>query len=286
MKDEVPDLRENGVLTLSDASWEKAKSRFDIIAPLAQASRIDRCSARDAADALGLSVRQVFALVKRFRTGEGLVTDMAPSRSSGGKGRSRLTPAIEQLIAEVIRSHYLKKQKLSTAAVYREIRRQALLKGLRPPALNSIRARIDKIEPTFAVTRRKGKKAARRLRSAGGVAPEVSTILERVEMDHTKMDVMVVDDVRREPIGRPYLTLAIDDFSRCILGMLVSLEAPSATSVALCLVHAVSEKRAWLERLGLEVDWQMYGKPARLYVDNGADFRGEALRRVSFGLQY
>nr|EKW8735856.1 hypothetical protein [Escherichia coli] len=30
------------------------------------------------------------------------------------------------------------------------------------------------------------------------------------------------------PIGRPYLTLAIDVFTRCVLGMVVTLEAPSA----------------------------------------------------------
>ncbi|MGS6447174.1 Mu transposase C-terminal domain-containing protein, partial [Enterobacter intestinihominis] len=30
----------------------------------------------------------------------------------------------------------------------------------------------------------------------------------------------------RQPIGRPYLTLAIDVFTRCVLGMVVTLEAP------------------------------------------------------------
>ena len=39
---------------------------------------------------------------------------------------------------------------------------------------------------------------------------------------------LVVDDRDRQPIGRPYLTLAIDVFTRCVLGMVVTLEAPSA----------------------------------------------------------
>ena len=53
------------------------------------------------------------------------------------------------------------------------------------------------------------------------------------------MDVIVVDEKYREPIGKPYLTLAIGTFTRCIVGMLLTLEAPSATSVGLCLAHTV-----------------------------------------------
>ena len=60
---------------------------------------------------------------------------------------------------------------------------------------------------------------------------------------------------------------------------MVTLEAPSATSVGLCLAHMVTDKRAWLERLGVEAAWPMSGKPPRLYVDNAAEFHSEALRR-------
>ncbi|EJA0941205.1 hypothetical protein MRR93_003780 [Escherichia coli] len=49
-----------------------------------------------------------------------------------------------------------------------------------------------------------------------------------MQIDHTVIDLSVVDDRDRQPIGRPYLTLAIDVFTRCVLGMVVTLEAPSA----------------------------------------------------------
>jgi putative transposase len=99
-------------------------------------------------------------------------------------------------------------------------------------------------------------------------------------MDHTKMDVIVVDEAVRQPIGRPSLTLAIDIFTRCIVGMLVTLEAPSATSVGLCLAHVVTDKGAWLERLGLEIGlWPMHGKPRKIHLDNAPEFHSEALKR-------
>jgi len=100
-----------------------------------------------------------------------------------------------------------------------------------------------------------------------------------VQADHTPVDVIVVDERHRLPAGRPYLTVAIDVASRCVVGMVVTLEAPSATSVGLCLAHAAADKRPWLERLGAEAVWPMSGKPFELHVDNAAEFRSEALRR-------
>ncbi len=61
--------------------------------------------------------------------------------------------------------------------------------------------------------------------------------------------------------------------------MVVTLEAPSAVSVGLCLVHVACDKRPWLEGLNVEMDWQMSGKPLLLYLDNAAEFKSEALRR-------
>jgi putative transposase len=59
----------------------------------------------------------------------------------------------------------------------------------------------------------------------------------------------------------------------------VTLEAPSATLVGLCLAHAAADKQAWLERIGAVATWPMSGKPLELYVDNAAEFKSEALRR-------
>lgn len=62
-------------------------------------------------------------------------------------------------------------------------------------------------------------------------------------------------------------------------GLVVTLEAPSALSVGLCMAHMATDKRAWLERLGVEVAWPMSGKPREVHVDNASEFHSEALRR-------
>jgi putative transposase len=67
--------------------------------------------------------------------------------------------------------------------------------------------------------------------------------------------------------------------SRCVAGLVVTLEAPSTTSVGLCLARTAMDKRPWPELLGVEAVWLMSGKPRELYLDNAAEFKIEALRR-------
>jgi putative transposase len=142
-----------------------------------------------------------------------------------------------------------------------------------------VERRIAQLDPVRAVSARQGRGAARQQAAAGGTPPPITGLLEQVQMDHTPMDVIVVDERHRLPIGRPYLTAAIDVATRCVVGVVVTLEAPSATSVGLCLAHMAIDKRPWLERLGVETAWPMSGKPGEMYVDNAAEFKSEALRR-------
>jgi putative transposase len=273
-------MHENGIVTLTEEEWTKAKQRNDVIGPLAKLSMVSRIELEEAAAQLGISKRQVYRLITQYRAGSGLVTDLAPRSSSGGKGETKLLPEIELIISEVINTLYLSRQRISKASITREIRKRCKSAGLQAPSYNTVNLRISKLDPMLETRKRRGGDAARRLRAVAGETPAPAGPLELVQMDHTNMDVIVVDETEREPIGRPSLTLAIDVFTRCIIGMLLTLEAPSATSVGLCLTHAVSDKRAWLERLGLDIEmWPMQGKPIIIYVDNGPEFHSEALKR-------
>lgn len=182
------------------------------------------------------------------------------------------------MIRAVLRTQYLTRQK-TTAAVHQEIARVCRTRGLAVPSRGTITRRIARLDPVKARAAREGPDAARSLRSAGGVVPPITRVLQQVQIDHTVVDVVVVDEQHRRPIGRPYVTAAIDVFSRSMVGLVITLEAPSALSVGLCLGHMVTDKRAWLERLEAEAVWPMSGKPQQLYLDNAGEFKSEALRR-------
>jgi putative transposase len=277
------EVAEQGVLTASDEAWSVAVRRAEVIGKLARAPRVGVEAADAAAAELGVSRRQVYVLLHRWRQGEGVVSDLLPGTSSGGRGRSRLPSEVEALLREVVRSRYLSRQRRSVSAVYREVVRLCRVRGLPVPARNTLVRRIEMLNPMAVASARQGADAARPRRSAGGQPPEIEGLLEQVQMDHTVVDLEVVDERYRRPIGRPYVTAAIDVASRGVAGLVITLEAPSALSVGLCLAHMVTDKRAWLERLGIEADaravWPMSGKPREIYLDNAAEFKSEALRR-------
>ncbi|WP_043424229.1 Mu transposase C-terminal domain-containing protein [Arthrobacter sp. 135MFCol5.1] len=269
----------DGQLTMSDAAWEQAKNRTMVIGALAKRRVTGIAAADEAAIKLGVSRRRVYLLLRRYRQGSGLVTDLALHRSTGGKGGNRLPEQVEDIVRGLIRRRYLTRQKLSVAALHREIIRACALQGVRAPSRNTVSRRISLLNPVEVGRRREGPDAVRPLQSAGGEVPTISSILEQVQIDHTVMDIVVVDERERRPIGRPYLTVAIDVFSRALVGLVLTLEPPSAVSVGLCLAHAVADKRPWLEHLGVHAEWPMSGKPKSLFLDNAAEFKSEALRR-------
>ncbi len=282
MRDEAVDVArvsDRGLSTVSDEVWALAVLRAEVIGPLAGRGEVSGHAADEAAQRLGISRRQVYVLLRRWREGQGMVSDLISRRSDGGRGRERLQAEVEVVIQEELRKHYLTRQRKTAAAVHRDITLVCRLRGLSAPSRGVVTRRVARLDPYKVTVARAGADAARSLEAAGGRVPPVSKVLQQVQIDHTVVDLIVVDEQRRLPIGRPYVTVAIDVFSRSIVGLVVTLEAPSALSVALCLAHMATDKRAWLERLGVEVAWPMVGKPAELYLDNASEFKSEALRR-------
>ena len=279
MASDASQITEQGVVTLPDAAWAQARHRTEIIRPLAALEVIGHEATDAAAQALGLSRRQVYVLIRRARQGTGLVTDLTRGQSGGGKGKGRLPEPVERIIHELLQKRFLTKQKRSLAAFHREVAQACKAQELRVPTRNTVALRIAGLDPREAARRREGQDASRSLQGVGGAPPAMTAPLEQVQIDHTVIDLIVVDERDRQPIGRPYLTIAIDVFTRCVLGMVVTLEAPSAVSVGLCLVHVACDKRPWLEMLDVEMNWPMSGKPMLLYMDNAAEFKSEALRR-------
>ncbi|EAA3799390.1 transposase, partial [Salmonella enterica subsp. enterica] len=149
--------------------------------------------------------------------------------------------------------------------------------GLPPPSLPAVSRRIEQIS----------KKVRLKARGYGDIArdtfeptPSRYTAdypLHRIQIDHTPADVVIVDDKHRFSIGRPWLTLAIDMYSRVIVGYYLSLEAPSALSVAMCLVQAMLPKHRWLNHHGINAEWNVWGKPYEIHSDNGSDFKTKSL---------
>ena len=255
--------------------WQEAERRAAVLRPLAALPACPREQARAAAAVLGVTERQVYRLLRRCREGGGALTAMVSSGSDGGRGKRRIEEHRDALIRDAVAELYLTPQRLSAEKIVVEVRRRARDQQVRPPSASTVRRRIAALS-----------QEERRRRGDVGVPEAVlgSTVtakapLDVVQIDHTPVDLILVDPIECRPIGRPWVTVAIDVFSRCIAGLLVTLEAPSSTSVGLYLAHVASDKRAWLEAIEVDADWPVMGRPRRIGVDNAAEFHSEALER-------
>lgn len=266
------------VTLVNEQHWAKAKRRLPIIRSFATSAHRTAALAEEAATELGISRTHFYTLLKRYEA-DPYLSSLLPRRPGPLRGTSMLSTEIDALIDEAIELHYLTRQKPKLADLVTEIHRRCYEAAYPAPSRKAITARLRAKPAEVVIRRRQGNKAADdRYRPVTG-SLEASSPLSLVQIDHTLVDVIVVDSVTRLPIQRPWISLAIDVCSRVVVGFHLSLEPPSATSVALCISHAVLPKDGWLAQRNIDQSWPVHGLFARLHLDNGKDFRSEALRR-------
>ncbi len=267
--------------TISEENWQIAKQREEVLAPLAKASICTYKQIQKVGKILKLKRRQVYYLLNNYRTSGYKLGSLVPKKTCGGLGKSRLNEEIEQVISSVIKKLYLSPQKIKVSAIIEEIHRLCFNSNIKPPSAATIRNRVTNCyTDQQIVSKREGfKKAKAQFSPIIGSFPQQQYPLQVYQIDHTPVDLIIVDELYRSPIGRPYLTVAIDVFSRCIAGFCLTLEPPSAVSVGLCLTHAVLDKNDWLAERKIATEWPIWGKPDCIYVDNAKEFHSEALQR-------
>jgi putative transposase len=109
--------------------------------------------------------------------------------------------------------------------------------------------------------------------------------LERAEIDHTPLDLIVIDDKTHLPLGRPWVTACIDNYTRCILGIHISFEPPSYLTVAHCLKDAFCPKVNLREKYpDIKNTWDAHGVMRELVVDNGLEFHSKSLENACYSL--
>jgi putative transposase len=269
----TPDLAEVPV-----ADWHKARRRFEVISVLAKAPERTRSDAEAAAQALGCSATVIYRLLLRYLA-DPRVTSLLPGRRGRRHGQLLLAGEVDEVIQATIDEFYLSRQRPRVSDLVTEVQRRCRTLGLPKPSRKAINLRIGQRASVEVLAKRSGRKAARDRFGPATGSLTAPWPLALVQIDHTPVDVIAVDSITRQPIQRPWLTIAIDVHSRCVAGFHLALEPPSATSVALCIAHAVLPKAGWLMARGVAGDWPVQGLIERLHLDNAKEFHSEALKR-------
>lgn len=257
------------------AQWDGALTLAKGLEPYV-IGRLPLQVARKLAQQFDISVRQIQRWMARYRERQ-QTTALVPCHGGRPSGLRLLDPRVEQLIQHVISKHYARREAASQTEVCERVRLMCQRLQLSPPNPKTIVSRIRAEDSFHLALKRQGAKAARQRFEPRPGKLTAERALGLIQIDHTRADInLVADDDPTRVIGRPWLTLAIDIATRAVVGYYLSMDAPSAISVAMCVAHVMLPKAENDMESAL---WPMYGTPETILVDNGKDLRSFAFRR-------
>ena len=271
--------RVDDLAVIPDDDWNAAQERLRIIRPLLHPYRT-LVEVKERAKEAKVHHTTVYRWIQQFEA-TGKLSSLLPSKPSGGRGKSRLTSELEEVVQKTIAEFYLTKQRPSITKTWEEVKVRCEAKGLEPPNPNTVRNRITMLSEFLKLKRRVGAREAKEAFFLdSGSFPGADFPLATVQIDHSLLDIILLDSETRRPIGRVWITVAIDVFSRMVVGYYLSLDPPGAISVGMCMTHAILPKEVGLAKLDIVTPWPCWGVPRSLHADNGRDFRGQMLRRA------
>jgi hypothetical protein len=185
------------------------------------------------------------------------------------------------IIQNVIEKQYLLAKKITKKAAYDYIKINCTAKNIEPPKEITIYKLLDRIDEQVKAKMRDGKLGEEKFSAVdrGFSDEEALYPLHIVEIDHTELDIDVLDDRTFYNLGRPWITLGIDVFSRMVWCMYISFEPPSANRVRKALQHGLFMKNS-KERFNTRNEWSIHGIPSTIMLDNGPEFKGVEVKRM------
>lgn len=274
------DAGEIELSVIDNKYWDIALFRYSVVKPYLDYGENNAEKLNDLCVTAGVDLSTAYRWIDRFKL-TGKISSLLPKKRGRKDGIKLINKDVEAVISEYIKKYYLRREKPSVSSAVRSITFELKKRNLPFPHANTIRNRINSLSRHQVKKSRDGSKAMREaFESHMGKYEHASWPLHIVQIDHTPVDMIIVSEDERLPIGRPWMTVAIDVYSRTILGFYLSLDAPSALSVGLCLSHAILPKDDWLLIRGISGSWPAFGLFDTVHADNAKEFRGEMLKRA------
>lgn len=261
------------IADIADEDWQVAQERLAAIKPLLDRMHIGREEVEERGREVGVNPSTLYRWLQRYNA-YGVASALIPKRRGWKAGNSRISAEAGAVIEQVIKDFYLTPQRPTAQKAVLEVKRICQEKGIKAPGNSAVRTRLSRIAEKEQLRGRGYKeKAKNKFLPAAGTFPNADFPLAVMQIDHTPADIILVDDVYRKPIGRPWITLAIDVYTRMVTGYYLSFDPPSETSVAMCVAHSILPKEDWMLLHKVDAQWPVWGVPKTIHVDNGADFR-------------
>lgn len=186
----------------------------------------------------------------------------------------RFNIEIEQIITLAIRECYLEpKEHRSSIDVIAFIKAKMLEQDINVnqcPSLRTIQRRIKQLDPYVVIRAKKGARIANTTFKAAGIKKESPFVMAIVEIDTHYLDIFIIDEESKDVMGRPFLTCAIDIFTRCIVGWYLSMLPVNASSTLATFKDMLNRPHNGLPG----------GIPALIIPDNGVEFKNNTMSKI------
>ncbi|MEX3669393.1 DDE-type integrase/transposase/recombinase [Paraburkholderia phenoliruptrix] len=200
---------------------------------------------------------------------------------SRGQKPKPIPERLAELIDEGIERIFLTPQRESLSEtmdwiqfeIEKENQRRAPEDALPSVSRRMLKRAVARIDRYAILKARFGERYAREAIRVYKKGPICTRPLERVEVDNTPLDILVIDSSTGLLLGRPWITAMIDAYSRMVVGIHISFRKPNALTVLRCLKHAVLPKNYVNDRFKtVNGEWKAYGLIHQLVCDNGLEF--------------
>jgi transposase InsO family protein len=195
-------------------------------------------------------------------TGSGYIGLLPEARH--GNSTAKLPEASRSLMAEFITADYETLKQKTVYASWLALKLACDQKGVVLPSYKTYRLAIRRRPVVEQILKRQGPRAAYQQEAAYWelefrTPPHGDRPFEIAHIDHTELDVECVCSGTGRVLGRPWLTLLTDAFSRRVLALYLTFDAPSYRSCMMVLRECVRRH----SRL-----------PQIIVVDGGREFQG------------
>ncbi|WOI46512.1 Mu transposase C-terminal domain-containing protein [Acidovorax sp. BLS4] len=280
LSQQTQDARCGDLSVISSEAWSRAFEVYRHIKQVLTLPRAERAAAiKKSAAVLDMGSSSFYKYLAKYNEKGRISSLLRKGRSD--RGRSRIPESVLQIVNACIADHYLTEHRKSVASVWEEIDRACKSANLKTPNHTTVRSIIYRLDPaTVEAKRYTRKRADEKFAPLLGAFPNAQFPYAVIQIDHTPMDVIIVDDTHRKPIGRAHLTIGLDVRSKMVTGFVISIDHPGAMATGLCILRSILPKDDWLIERSIpqELSWPCYGFMRTIHTDNAKEFRGSMLK--------
>ncbi len=257
-----------GITTEADQRHELSAKVMKRAAPADLEGAIRRVAHLNDAEAGAISVPARTLRYWRKRAIDGEITfgnrfaGLVPRISARGNRSRKVNTEVVVVMNEVIDGDVLVNFQPKISVCYGRVRNLCTERGLSPPSDKTFRAEIKRRKEEVVVLARQGRRAVYKITEFQWYIDQSTPRhgerpFEIGHIDHTELDVELVDSRTGANLRRPWLTILLDAYTRLVLAFYLTFDPPSYRSCMAVIRNCV----------------RRHGRiPKTIVVDQGSDF--------------